>query len=46
MNLNELITELLKLQKQGYGDKELNFDDQYAISAVEYEEREDRILFY
>lgn len=46
MNLNDLIIELLELQKQGYGDKKLGFDYQKEINSVEYEEREDIILFY
>ena len=46
ITLNEFIEKLIKLQEEGYGNKQLVFDDFYCVSEVEYDENLNKIVIF
>ena len=45
-NLKGAYEMVLELQRQGYGDKDVVFDNIYATNDIMYSEKEDEILMY
>ena len=43
MTVNKLIKLLEEMKKQGYGKKDLLFDNTYRIAGIKYDEKEDKV---